>query len=95
MSPDVVVGLMTCVCSLRSSCASSYTTTSKEKPRRDDFVRVENWMTPPEENAIHSWPVCEQTSESRSRQPGMPCTLSPGLRPNILRNRSSISIVVE
>ena len=72
MAPDTVVGLMTCVCSLRSSCASSYTTTSNEKPRREDFVRVENWITPPDLKAIHSWPVCEQTADSWPRQPGMP-----------------------
>nr|DAI98510.1 MAG TPA: FAM212 family [Caudoviricetes sp.] len=78
-----------------SSWASSYMTMSKEKPRREDLVLVENWMTPPELNRIHSWPVCEQTSTRSLRQRGIPSDVSPTRRPKILRKRPTISMVVE
>ena len=95
LAPDVVVGLMTWVWMPVSSWASSYMTMSKEKPRREDLVLVENWMTPPELNRIHSWPVCEQTSTRSLRQRGIPSDVSSGRRPKILRKRSTISMVVE
>ena len=93
--PEDVVGSNACCCPFVSSWASSNTMTSKLKPRPAESVRVEKASRPPFLNSNHSCAVLLEAAVTRLFMALFAQFGSAGLRPNILRNRLSISQVVE
>ena len=88
-----VVGWMVCICEAVSSCASSYTITSNEKPSDAESVRVEKQRTPPLVSSKLSWPVFDEALLTK-RLNAAGAFGSPGRMPSTLRNLRSISMVV-